>query len=85
MVYGNENNEIRYADFLADANCLEYRINGPTTGAKSTYSQHNIDFSGEAEHLRLMRKIKNIIKKDRIRIHEFLQDHDVLRKGYLPN
>ena len=32
-----------------------------------------------------MRKIKNIIKKDRIRLHEFFLDHDILRKGYLPN
>lgn len=84
LVYGNENNEIRYADFLRDANCLVYVINGPTTGVKSTYVGHNIDFTGEAEHMRLMRKIKNIVKKDRIRLHEFLQDHDLLRKGYLP-
>jgi len=35
--------------------------------------------------MRLMHKIKNIIKKDRIRLHEFLQDHDLLRKGYLQN
>lgn len=84
QVYGNENNDIRYADFLKDANCLVYNINGPTTGAKSTYVGHNIDFQGESEHQRLMKKIKNMIKKDRIRITEFFQDHDILRKGYLP-
>lgn len=84
MVYGNENNEIRYADFLNDANCLVYKINGPTTGAKATYVNRNLDFTGEAEYINLMRKIKNMIKKDRIRIHEFLQDHDPLRKGHLP-
>lgn len=71
MVYGNEDNEIRYADFLRDANCLVYTIHGPTTGAKSTYVNRNLDFTGESEHMQLMRKIKNIIKKDRIRIHEF--------------
>jgi len=32
-----------------------------------------------------MVKIKNIIKKDRIRLLEFFQDHDILRKGYVPN
>lgn len=85
QVYGNENGEVRYADFLADSNCLEYIINGPTTGAKSTYVDGFIDFSGESEHMQLMRKIKNIIKKDRIRLHEFFLDHDVLRKGYLAN
>ncbi len=31
-----------------------------------------------------MRKIKVIVKKDRIRLLEFFQDHDVLRKGYVP-
>ena len=30
LVYGNEDNSIRYADFLRDANCLEYVINGNT-------------------------------------------------------
>ena len=37
LVYGNENYEIKYAEFLRDANCLEYVMNKPTTGAKSTY------------------------------------------------
>jgi hypothetical protein len=31
-----------------------------------------------------MNKIKNQVKKDRIRLREFFQDHDILRKGYLP-
>ena len=31
-----------------------------------------------------MTKIKQIVKKDRIRILEFFQDHDILRKGRLP-
>lgn len=31
-----------------------------------------------------MKKIKTQIKKDRIRLLEFFQDHDLLRKGYLP-
>jgi len=30
-----------------------------------------------------MQKIKQIIKKDRIRLTEFFQDHDLLRKGVL--
>jgi len=29
----------------------------------------------------LMQKIKNNIKRDRIRLLEFFQDHDILRKG----
>ena len=50
LVYGNEDNSIRYADFLRDANCLEYVINGPTTGAKSTFVDRFIDFDGERAH-----------------------------------
>merc|ERR1712038_629385 len=84
LVYGNEDNAIKYADFLADANCLEYVINGPTTGAKSTFVDRFTDFNGEAAHDALMQKVKQIVKKDRIRLQEFLQDHDILRKGYLP-
>ena len=37
LVYGDENYEIKYAEFLKDCNVLVYVINGPTTGAKSTY------------------------------------------------
>ena len=31
-----------------------------------------------------MKKVMQIVKKDRIRLLEFFQDHDVLRKKYLP-
>ena len=47
LVYGNEDNYIRYADFLRDANCLEYVMNPPTSGAKSTYISRFTDFGGE--------------------------------------
>ena len=83
LVYGNQTYEIEYANFLRDSNCLEYVINGPTTGAKSTYITKFTDFSGEGAHQQLMTKVKNIIKKDRIRLQEFFIDHDTLRKGYV--
>ena len=73
-----------YADFLKDADCLEYIINGPTTGAKSTYVVKHIDFRGELTKEKLALKIQNMIKKDRVRLLEFFQDHDILRKGYVP-
>lgn len=85
LVYGAENGEIRYADFLKDCHCLEYVINEPTTGMKSTYHEHNIDFTGVKEHEKLLYKIQCMIKKDRIRLLEYFQDHDLLRKGYLPH
>ncbi len=77
-------NEIRYADFLKDCNVLVFDIYGPYTGAKSTYSAQFIDYSGDKALEQLMLKIKQIIKKDRIRLLEFFQDHDLLRKGVLP-
>jgi len=46
LVYGNEDNSIKYAEFLRDANCLEYVINGNTTGAKSTFRDKFTDFDG---------------------------------------
>jgi Ca2+-binding EF-hand superfamily protein len=85
LVYGAENNEIKYADFLKDCNCLEYIINEPTTGMKSTYKENNTDFTGVKEHNKLLYKIQCMIKKDRIRLLEYFQDHDLLRKGYLPH
>lgn len=71
LVYGNEDNYIKYREFLNDANCLEYVIHGPTTNAKSTYVNKFIDFNGEQAHDALMKKVKDIVKKDRIRLTEF--------------
>jgi hypothetical protein len=71
-IYGTENDEIRYADFLRDANCLEYTIYGPTTDLKSTYVKKWTDFTGDhSNHAALMLKIKNQCKKDRVRLLEF--------------
>lgn len=84
LVYGDDRGEIRYADFLKDANCLEYIMNAPTSGAKSTYVNREIDFTGVKEHDKLLNKIQCMIKRERIRILEYFQDHDILRKGYLP-
>lgn len=44
----------------------------------------DLDFTGVKEHDKLMHKIECMIKKDRVRLCEFFQDHDMLRKGYLP-
>jgi len=84
LVYGDENYEIKYAQFLKDADCLEYVMNKPTTGAKSTYVTKFTNFEGANAMQLLMTKVKNLIKKDRIRLQEFFHDHDILRKGYLP-
>jgi len=83
LVYGFQNNEVKYVEFLKDCNVLKYTINAPTTGIKSTYTPHFINFNGANEFNILMEKIKNIIKRDRIRLLEFFQDFDLLRKGTL--
>jgi type IV secretory pathway VirB6-like protein len=45
-VYGNKEGDIEYLKFLSDCDVLKYVINDTYTGAKSTYRNTNIDFSG---------------------------------------
>jgi hypothetical protein len=72
LVYGNESYEIKYAEFLADcAEPLTYIINAPYSGANSTYKAKFIDFDGNREMTDLMTKIKQIVKRERIRLLEF--------------
>ncbi len=83
LVYGDANYEIQYAEFLKDCNVLVNIINGPTTGAKSTYNARFTDFNGSQEMKDLIEKVKVCVKRERIRLLEFFQDHDLLRKGYV--
>lgn len=46
-------------------------INGPTTGAKSTYNARFTDFNGSQEMRDLIEKIKVVVKRERIRLLEF--------------
>lgn len=71
LVYGGANHEVKYVDFLNDCNVLNYTIGKPATGAKSTYNPNFTNFKGANEFNDLMQKIKNIIKRDRIRLLEF--------------
>lgn len=48
---------------------------------KSTYVGKLNTFTGESDVEKLLFKVKAQIKKDRIRLGEFFQDHDILRKG----
>lgn len=56
-------------------------INEPYSGAKSTYVNFNIDFSGARDIDPLLQKIKENVMRNRIRLGEFFADHDPLRKG----
>ena len=60
---------------------LKYVINEPYSGAKSTYIPFNTDFTGSKQLEALLQKIRDAVKRHRIRIGEFFKDHDPLRKG----
>jgi len=66
---------------LRDCDVLRYTINEAYSGAKSTYQPVDIDFTGSKDISDLMKKIRDQVKRHRIRMGEFLQDHDPLRKG----
>jgi hypothetical protein len=82
-VYANKLGDIEYLRFLSDCDVLKYVINEAYTGAKSTYRNSNIDFSGSRSIDPLMQKIREHVMRNRIRIGEFFQDHDPLRKGVI--
>jgi Ca2+-binding EF-hand superfamily protein len=82
-VLGNKEGKIEYLRFLDQCNVLKYTINEAYTGAKSTYKQVDRDFTGLSELDKLMNRIKEHVKRYRIRLGEFFQDHDPLRKGTL--
>ena len=82
-VLGNDKGEINYGTFLAQCNADHGAASAPQTKTYSA-SFRTADFAGETDLNKLMIKIKINVKKDRIRLLEFFQDHDVLRKGYVP-
>jgi len=79
--YTNQEGEIEYLKFLRDSNPDDLV---PVEETKSRYNAKGWKFSGITDYDALMLKIKNIVKKGRIRLMEFFQDHDNLRKGYVP-
>ena len=82
-VYGDKLGDIEYLKFINETFVLKYTINDPYTGAKSTYRNTNIDFTGATSIDALLTKIKDDVKRQRIRLGEFLKDHDPLRKGII--
>jgi hypothetical protein len=67
-VFGNPEGEIKYLDFIKAANPLEDNC---AKEAVRTYVEKFLEFKGETELDKLLRKIKIIVKKDRIRLMEF--------------
>ena len=82
-IYGNQQNDIQYLNFIADANPRKGE-GLDSTAAKGVYYGASQTFTGAENFDELMQKVKAIIKKDRIRLGEFFQDHDLLRKGSVP-
>lgn len=80
-IYGNKQGDIQYLPFINDTFVLKYTINEPYSGAKSTYINRNIDFSGSKQVEELLQKVKDTVMRNRTRLGEFMQDHDPLRKG----
>jgi Ca2+-binding EF-hand superfamily protein len=79
--YSNQEGEIEYLRFLKDANPEE---RGAPEETKKWYQSKGWRHTGITDYEALMLKIKNIVKKGRIRLMEYFQDHDTLRKGYVP-
>ena len=79
--YANQDGEIEYLNFLNDSN-PDTQVQHEET--KSKYKSRGWKFDGVSDFDTLMAKIKGIVKKGRIRLLEFFQDHDTLRKGTIP-
>lgn len=82
-IYGNQQNDIQYLNFISDANLKRGDLSGDSS-AKGVYYGTALTFTGAETIDDLMQKVKSLIKKDRIRLGEFFQDHDILRKGTVP-
>jgi hypothetical protein len=80
QIYGTDQNEVRYLEFITDGN--PFRPNSSSDEARKTQYIGKVNtFVGETLLDKLLFKLKAQIKKDRIRLGEFFQDHDLLRKG----
>ena len=84
-VYGTKLGDVEYIRFLDDAQCLNMARNAGVDyhASKSTYVPKDTDFSGSRDVQVLMDKIKEFVFRQRIRLGEFFQDHDLLRKGVI--
>jgi Ca2+-binding EF-hand superfamily protein len=85
-IYGTDNNEIKYLEFINDGTpfkTFEKQMEELNMTKKDQYIGKERTFVGEREITELMFKLKAQVKKDRIRLREFFQDHDPLRKGHV--
>ena len=83
-IYGNEQNDIQYLNFINDANPFKGGLVIDPLATKSSYTPNQGKYDGMSTLHELLFKIKAQIKKERIRLGEFFLDHDLLRKGIIP-
>lgn len=82
QIYGTDQNEVRYLEFINDGNPFRPGSSELDGAARKTQYIGKVNtFVGETALDKLLYKLKAQIKKDRIRLGEFFQDHDILRKG----
>ena len=82
--YSTDQSDVRYMDFINDANPNKVTDADAAATGKAIYFGQTQNFKGEEDVEKLLFKLKSQIKKDRIRLGEFFQDHDLLRKGSVP-
>lgn len=82
-VYGTKLGDVEYLRFLEDSNCLHLSSVPLDNVGKVTYFPKDIDFTGANDVKLLLDKIKEFVYRNRIRLGEFFQDHDLLRKGII--
>ena len=80
MIYGTDKGEVKYLEFITEGNPFRAQSAGEET-RKTQYIGKVNTFQGETAMEKLLFKLKAQVKKDRIRLGEFFQDHDLLRKG----
>lgn len=80
MIYGTDKGEVKYLEFITEGN--PFRASSAGEEARKTQYVGKVNtFQGETAMEKLLFKLKAQVKKDRIRLGEFFQDHDLLRKG----
>ena len=70
-IYGNQQNDIQYLNFIQDANPKKGELGSESTGTKGTYFSQTQSFKGVENIDELMQKVKAIFKKDIVRLGEF--------------
>ena len=83
MYASEDEKDVRYVDFIKDTKVYDQKL------WSATETKDHSDFTGDnkkrpVDTLVLLEEIKNNIKINRLRVGEYFQDYDPLRKGTMP-